>query len=80
LPIGLNIFSELHPEDSTELHSMMQNSHCHHTSENWLTVLPENPKNTVSITFPADAITLNILPKGEVGCFQCTEARFDLGW
>jgi hypothetical protein len=29
---------------STELHSMMQNSEFYYTSENGLTVLPENPK------------------------------------
>jgi hypothetical protein len=35
-------FCQLHPEASTELHGTMQNSHFHHTSENGLTVLPEN--------------------------------------
>jgi hypothetical protein len=36
----------------------------------------------VSITFPADGITLNFLveQEGELGCFHCIEARFDLGW
>jgi hypothetical protein len=27
LPIGLDVFCKLHPEASTELYSMMQNSH-----------------------------------------------------
>jgi hypothetical protein len=44
LPVGLNIFCKLHPEDSMELRSAIQNSHFHHASENGLTVLPENPK------------------------------------
>jgi hypothetical protein len=44
LPVGLNVSCELQPEVSKELHSMMQNSHFHHASENGLTVLPENPK------------------------------------
>jgi hypothetical protein len=44
LPVGLDVLCELHPEASTELHSIMQNSHFHHASENRLTVLSENPK------------------------------------
>jgi hypothetical protein len=44
LPAGLDVFCEFHPEASTELHSMTQNSHFHHASENGLTVLPENSK------------------------------------
>jgi hypothetical protein len=44
LPDGLEVFCELHPEASTVLHSMTQNLHFHHASENALTVLPENPK------------------------------------
>jgi hypothetical protein len=44
LPAGLDVFCELHPEASTELHSTMQISHFRHASENWLPVLPENPK------------------------------------
>jgi hypothetical protein len=44
LPVSLDVFCELYPEATTELHSTMQNSHFHHTSENGLTVLPENPK------------------------------------
>jgi hypothetical protein len=44
LPAGLDVFCELHSEASTELHSMMQNSHFHHASENGLTVFPENLK------------------------------------
>jgi hypothetical protein len=44
LPVGLDVFCELHPKASIELHVTMQNSQCHHTSENGLTVLPENPK------------------------------------
>jgi hypothetical protein len=44
LPVGLDVFCELHPEASTELHSTLQNSLCHHASENELTVLAENPK------------------------------------
>jgi hypothetical protein len=44
LPVGLEVFCELHPDASTELHSTVQNSHFHHASENWLTELPENRK------------------------------------
>jgi hypothetical protein len=44
MPVGLDVFCELHPEASTELHSKMQNSHFHHTSEIGLSVFPENPK------------------------------------
>jgi hypothetical protein len=44
LPVGLDVFCELHPEASTELHDTMQNSHFYHASENGLIVLPENPK------------------------------------
>jgi hypothetical protein len=44
LLLGLEVFCELHPEASTELHNTMQNSHLHHASEKGLTVLPENPK------------------------------------
>jgi hypothetical protein len=33
LPVGLDIFCELHPKASTELHSMMQNSHFHKASK-----------------------------------------------
>jgi hypothetical protein len=44
LPVGLDVFCELHPDASTELHNTMQNSHFHHASENGITVLPENPK------------------------------------
>jgi hypothetical protein len=39
LPVGLDIFCKLHPEASTELQNMKQNSHFHHASENGLTVL-----------------------------------------
>jgi hypothetical protein len=45
LPVGLEVFCELHRETSTELHSTIQNSHFHHASENGLTVLPQNPKH-----------------------------------
>jgi hypothetical protein len=58
LPFSLDVFCELHPEASTELHNTIQNSHFHHISENRLTVLPDNPKTTVSTTFLADGITL----------------------
>jgi hypothetical protein len=77
LPVGLEVFCELHHEASTELHTTMQNSHFHHSSENELTVLLQNP----SITFPADGVILNILVEreGELGYFHCTEARFDSG-
>jgi hypothetical protein len=34
-------------------------------------------QNTASITLPVDGLTLNSLVEGELGCFQCTEARFD---
>jgi hypothetical protein len=44
LPVGLDIFCELHLEASTELQSTMQNSHFRHASENLLRVLSENPK------------------------------------
>jgi hypothetical protein len=44
LPVGLDVFCELHPDASTELHSTMHNSHFHHASENGLTILPKNPK------------------------------------
>jgi hypothetical protein len=77
LSVGLDVFCELHPEASTELHSMIQNSHCHHTSENGLTVLPENPKNTISITFLADGVTVNFSVKGEQGSFHCVEGSID---
>jgi hypothetical protein len=75
--LALVFFSELHPEASTEVCSMLQNSHFHHASENGLTVLPKNPR----ISFPADGITLNFLVKrkGELGCFHCIEAHFDSG-
>jgi hypothetical protein len=43
LPVGLDIFCKLHLKAPTELHSKMQNSHFYHTSENGLTVLPDNP-------------------------------------
>jgi hypothetical protein len=43
VPVGPDIFCELHPEASTEPHTMMQNSHFHWASGNGLTVLPENP-------------------------------------
>jgi hypothetical protein len=80
LPFGLEVFCELHPKASTELHSMVQNSHFHHASENVLTVFPENSKtSTVNITFPADGVTLNFLLEGELGCFHCIEAWFDSG-
>jgi hypothetical protein len=44
LPVGLNVFCELHPEVSTELHSTMQKLHFHDACENGLPVLPENLK------------------------------------
>jgi ankyrin repeat protein len=44
LPVGLDVFREIHPEGSTELHSTMQNSNFHQTSENGLRVLPETTK------------------------------------
>jgi hypothetical protein len=33
----------------------------------------------VSITFPADGVTLNFFVKCEVERFHCSEARFDSG-
>jgi hypothetical protein len=33
LPVGLEVFCELHPKASVELHSTMQNSHFYHASE-----------------------------------------------
>jgi hypothetical protein len=67
---------KLYPEASTELHNMMQSSHFHHTSENGLTIFPDNTKTQQSITFPADGvlITINYLVEGELECFHCTEA------
>jgi hypothetical protein len=44
LPVGMDVYYELYPKASAELHSMVQYSHFHHTSENGLAVLPENPK------------------------------------
>jgi hypothetical protein len=44
LPVGLEVFCELHPEVPTELYSKIQNSHFHYSSENGLTLLPEEPK------------------------------------
>jgi hypothetical protein len=44
LPVGLDVFCELHTEASTELHSTMQNSHLYHASGNGLTVLSERPQ------------------------------------
>jgi hypothetical protein len=44
LPVGLDVFCDFHPEASIKLHSMMQNSHFYHPSENRLTVLPEKLK------------------------------------
>jgi hypothetical protein len=43
-PVGLEVFYELLPQASTELHSMMQNSHFHHTYENGKIVLPAYSK------------------------------------
>jgi hypothetical protein len=79
LRVGLDVFSQLHPESSTELSSTMPNSHFHQASENGLAVTPWEPQNTVSSTFPADGVTLHFLVGGELGCFHCIEARFDLG-
>jgi hypothetical protein len=45
LPVGLDVFCELHPETSTEFHSKMQSSHFYHTAENGLTVLLTIPKH-----------------------------------
>jgi hypothetical protein len=70
----------MHPETSTELHSTIQNSHFHHTSEKWANSTPRESENEVSITFPSDGITLKIFVEGELGCYYCIEARFDLGW
>jgi hypothetical protein len=44
LPVGLDVFYELHPEASTQLHSTMQNSHFHCDYESVLIVLSENPQ------------------------------------
>jgi hypothetical protein len=43
LPVGLEVFCEMYPKASTELPNIMQNSYFHYASENWLTVLRENP-------------------------------------
>jgi hypothetical protein len=59
---------------------MMQNSHFDHASENGLTVLPQNPKTQYAESFTADGVTLNVLAEGELECFHCIEAHFDLGW
>jgi hypothetical protein len=34
----------------------------------------------VSVTFPADDVTLNVLVEGEPEYFHFIEACFDLGW
>jgi hypothetical protein len=44
LPFCLDVFCELYPEASKDLHSTMQNSHFHCSSENGFRVLPENKK------------------------------------
>jgi hypothetical protein len=44
LPVGLDVFCEMHPEASTE-HTVMQNLHFCHGSENWLAVLSKIPKH-----------------------------------
>jgi hypothetical protein len=81
LPLGLEVFCKFHVEASTELHSGMQNSHFHHASKNKIIVIPENLKtDLVSISFPADGVTLKFLVEGGLGCFHCIEAHFDSGW
>jgi hypothetical protein len=40
----LDVFCQLRPEASTELHITIQNSHLHLASENRLRVQPYNPK------------------------------------
>jgi hypothetical protein len=80
LQVGLDVFCELHPKASTELHSTRQNSHFHHTSKDGLRVLPENPKTRkVSITFLAYVVTLKFVVEGERGCIHCIEACFEWG-
>jgi hypothetical protein len=58
LPVGLDFFCKLHPETSTELHSVrtMQNSYFHQASVNGLT----ETQNTASITFLADGVNLKL--------------------
>jgi hypothetical protein len=73
LPAGLDIFWELHPEASTELHSTMQNSCSPQASESGANSTPWESQNPVSITFPADGITLNILAESELSYFHCIE-------
>jgi hypothetical protein len=46
----------------------------------WANITPWESQNTVSITFPADYVTLNFLVEDEMESFHCTETRFDLGW
>jgi hypothetical protein len=77
LPVGLDVFCKLHPEASTELHSThtMQNSHFHHPSEKGLRI-PKHSKHNL----PSWWHNLKILVEGELGCFHCIEALFDLGW
>jgi hypothetical protein len=34
----------------------------------------------VSIAFPVDGVNLNFVAAGEMGCFHCTDERFDSAW
>jgi hypothetical protein len=45
LPVDQEVFCELNPEASTDIHSAMQNSYFLHASEKELTVLPRIPKH-----------------------------------
>jgi hypothetical protein len=38
----------------------------------WANSTPQEPQNTVSITFPVDGVTLNFLADNELECFHCT--------
>jgi hypothetical protein len=78
LPVGLDVFCKLHPEASTELHSMMQKSDFHPSSSNGLTVfrIPKHGKHNL----PSRRVTLNFLVEGELGQFRCIEAHFGSGW
>jgi hypothetical protein len=53
LPVGLDVFYELHPEASIKFHSTMQNSHFHHALENILTVLRKDSKTQALLNFPS---------------------------
>ena len=46
---------------------------------NLVSSTPWQSQNTVSMTFPADGVTLNFLCAGDAGFFHCMEALFFWG-